>query len=90
LIFQSDRNKGGQVADGKPFKSVNFDVSSASAAALMVNIPWIHGPTDYYTIPIGTSKEFVAISDGSWMGMGDQIYVKTSSGIATYSGGITA
>lgn len=88
VLFQSNRNKGGLSADGEPFRAVNFDVASASAVALQVNIPALHGTGNYYTIPVGTSKEFVAIGGGTEP-RGDTINIKGSGGTATFSGGIT-
>lgn len=89
VLFRSDRKSGGLASDGEPFKSVNFDVAAASAVALMVQIPSIHGTVDFYTIPIGTSKEFVAVG-GDVKPTGDLITIKGSGGTATYSGGVTA
>lgn len=88
VLFQSNRNKLGLAGDGEPFRSVNFDVAAASAVALQVNIPAIHGSGNYYTIPVGTSKEFVAIGGGTEP-RGDTITIKGNGGTATYSGGIT-
>lgn len=93
VIFESDdhfkRVRSASSSDGPPFKSVNFDVASASAVALLVNIPFLHG-TSFYPVPVGTSKEFVCVSDAGPQAKGDIISVKGSGGTATYSGGITA
>lgn len=87
VLFQSDQNNKGQIADGPPFKAVNFDVASNSAVALLVNIPPLHGAA-YYPIAVGTSKEFIVVGINGGAN-GHLINVRGSSGTATYSGGIT-
>lgn len=93
VIFESDQhfktNHSSSTNDGRAFKSVNFDVASASAVGLLVNIPWIH-QAEFYPIAAGTSKEFVAVCDHGVMGKGDLITIKGDGGTATYAGGITA
>jgi len=81
---------GGAASNGNPFKCVRFIVDAASAAPLQVNIPWLHG-TDYFSIPIGATQDFVTITDGpSRTPRGHIITVQGSGGTATFSGGIIA
>jgi len=76
--------------NGNPFKCVRFIVDSASAAPLKVNIPWLH-QSEYFTIPIGATQDFVAITDGpSRTPRGHLINVQGAGGTATFSGGIIA
>lgn len=90
IIFQSNRYAGGVAKDGEPCKAIKFIVDSASAVALMVNIPVLHG-TDYFPIIAGTFEEFVALRDGSGTaGAIDIVNIKGNGGTATYSGGVKA
>lgn len=89
LSEQFAKLNGGVANQGAPCKSVDFDVSAASAVALLVNIPWLHG-TAYYPVPVGVSKSFVMVSDGpNHVPQGHVINVKGDGGTATFSGGTT-
>ena len=44
--------KNGGTSNGESFKAVRFVVDPASASALDVNIPFLHG-LSYITIPVG-------------------------------------
>lgn len=91
-IFESDAHyrtvKSSSTNDGPACMAVNFDVASASAVPLGVNIPPIHG-SDYYPIAVGASKEFVIVNSDLSANC-HVINVKGIGGTATYSGGITA
>lgn len=93
-VFVSEQGKNKYAPNDTPtgpnFKSVTFTVDAASAAGLQVNIPAIHGLTYYYPIPVGVTKQFITVADGSRAAMGDFIRVKGNGGTATFSGGIDA
>lgn len=90
LSFQSDNNKGGQIADGPPARAIRVNCTSASAGTLLVRIPSLHGASAQVTIPIGENREFIDVRGPGNAGGIDRMYLQGGSGTATYTFEVTA
>lgn len=85
LVFESDRHKGGQVADGPPARMIQVSCSSSSAVSLLARVPSLHGSTSTVTIAAGDTRVFSDINGDSRTPALHALYLTGSGGTATYT-----
>jgi hypothetical protein len=84
-VFQSDRNAGGQVADGPPAGAIQVTCVTGSAVSLLVRIPSIHGASATATLAAGESRIFTQVMGPARIPGIHELYLTGSSGTATYT-----
>lgn len=73
--------------DGTPFRAIRVNVDSASAASLLVRIPFLHGSTastNQCQIVAGSFREFVT-QGVNRDPEGDELFLQGSGGTATFT-----